>query len=361
VRLLERWRAFWFAETPLVRLALFRIVVLALALADLIAYSHTALGDAQAVANGVQSKVWRPIYAFELLGLAPIDLGAARLVYACALVATGAGLVGAATRLALPLAALASLYWTGLVYSFGKPHHDKVALAFALLALACSPCGARLSLDAWLWRRRGRAPGPETSPFAGLPLRVTQVTIALGYCAAGLTKLARAGLEWANGYTLMATMMKYDNLASAWLSSHLELCRATSIVTLLTQATFPVVLVWPAARWYYLPASVAFHLATWWTMDTGPYITLWLLLVAFLPLERVPSWVAEPWRRGARAAALARGLVALVPATLVLWILWFYFPGWTLLPGLLGLVWIVRGLLRPVQRTAPALAASRPS
>lgn len=358
--LVERWRAFWFAETPLLRLALFRMVVCALVLADLIAYSHTAFQDAQAVADGTQSKVWRPIYVFELLGLGPVDPGTAELVYAFALLAAGAGLVGAGTRVAVPLAALASLYWTGLVYSFGKPHHDKVALAFALIALACSPCGARLSIDAWLRRRRGRAPAPETSPFAGVPLRVTQVTIAIGYCASGLTKLARAGLEWANGYTLVATMMKYDNVASAWLSSHFELCRATSVVTLFSQATFPVVLFWPAARWYYLPTAVVFHLATWWTMDTGPYIALWLLLVAFLPLERVPSWVREPWRPGARAAALTRALVALVPTALAVWILWFYFPAWTLLPGLLGLAWIVRGLLRSVPRAAPGLA-SHPS
>ena len=283
---------------------------------------------------------------FELLGLGPIDLATAQLVYAVGLVALGAGLVGLFTRVAAPLAALSSLYWTGLVYSFGKPHHDKVALAFALLALAFSPCGARLSVDAWLRRRRTGTRPPRTSPFAGLPMRVTQITIALGYCASGLTKLSIAGWDWTNGYTLMATMMKYDNVASSWLSQSVLFCRVASTVTLLTQATFPLVFVWPASRWYYLPMSVVFHLTTWWAMDTGPYITLWLLLVAFLPLERVPGWVVEPWRRRASAAALARTLAALVPTALVLRILWYYFPGWTLLPALAALAWIAREVLR---------------
>ena len=59
--LAERWRGFWFAETTLTRLALFRVIVYALALADLIAYSHTALLDARAVGEGPPAKAWRPI------------------------------------------------------------------------------------------------------------------------------------------------------------------------------------------------------------------------------------------------------------------------------------------------------------
>lgn len=164
----------------------------------------------------------------------------------------------------------------------------------------------------------------------------------------------RSHAEWANGYTLMAVMMKYDNVASAWMSSQLDLCRAAGIVTLFTQVTFPLALVWPATRWYYLPVSVAFHLTAWWTMDTGPYITLWLLLVAYLPLERVPGWVAAPWLARSLPLAFARTLVATVPTALVLRILWSYFPSWTLLPGLAVLAWVVCRVLREHPPPRPA-------
>ena len=118
--LAERWRGFWFAETRPTRLALFRVIVYALALADLIAVFHTAFLDAHAVGQGGEggegppAKAWKPIYVFELLGLGPIDLATAELVYAVALVALGAGLVGLFTRVAAPLAALSSMYWMGL-------------------------------------------------------------------------------------------------------------------------------------------------------------------------------------------------------------------------------------------------------
>lgn len=157
--------------------------------------------------------------------------------------------------------------------------------------------------------------------------------------------------------------MKYDNVASSWLSQSVLFCRVASTVTLLTQATFPLVFVWPASRWYYLPMSVVFHLTTWWAMDTGPYITLWLLLVAFLPLERIPGWVAEPWHRRVRATALVRTLAVLVPTVLVLRILWYYFPGWMLLPGLAALGWIVRTVLREVPwlETTPSVGSGAAS
>jgi len=356
MRVAERWDAFWFAEASLVRLALIRIVVYALALSDVIAYSFTAFADAGAVTAGTQAKVWKPIYLFDVLGLEPIGIDTARAVFLAALVAHGASIAGLFTRLATPLAALLSIYWTGLVYSFGKVHHDKVALAFALCALAVSPCGARFSIDALIRRARSDRASPLTSPFAGLAIRVTQVTVALGYCAAGVTKLWVAGLEWMNGYTLMAMLMHYDNAGSEFVSRRVGLCRALSVFTVFVQASFPVVFVWPRARWFYLPAAVGFHLTTWWSMDTGPYITLWLLLVAFLPLERVPRWVASAWRDGAIGTASWRTVVCIAPTALVMRILWYQFPAWTLLVAVPALAWIVRELAR---QPNPALADPR--
>lgn len=99
--------------------------------------------------------------------------------------------------------------------------------------------------------------------------------------------------------------MSYDNVAAPYLCSSVELCRVASILTVATEALFPLVLFFPASRWFFLPSVVAFHLATGWTMDTGPYMSLWLLLIAFLPLERLPGEIASAWRDGRRTRALS--------------------------------------------------------
>jgi hypothetical protein len=330
--LAERWSRFWFPEdASLVRLGAFRIGVMGLCLMDVIAYGSTALRNAAAVSAGTIERPWRPIYLFEVLGFEPIGHDTAQLVYVLALGACALGMLGVASRVTCAIAGVLVLYWTGLAYSFGKVHHEKVALAFTVLALPLAPVGARLSIDALLRRLRG-APlsAPTTSPLAALPLRLCMVSIAIGYSASGLTKLAIAGPGWANGYSLMAHLMHYHNAWSEALCQSAAWCRLMSVVTLACQAGFPLVLLVPATRWVLLPAAVGFHVTTWFAMDTGPYMTLWFLLIAFLPLERVPAWLMARWRAGGLQRLL--GLVVCgAPTGLVLFVLSHYFPWWAAL------------------------------
>jgi len=346
-RLAELWERFWFREASLVRLALFRMLVMVLCLADLIAYSRTNLRDAAAVSAGTIGKPWNPIYLFEVLGLGPPDAATARLVLLVGLVAVVCAGAGLLSRISCALAAVVVLYWTGVNYSFGKVHHDKVALAFTLLALPWAPVGARWSLDAALrarwdrWRGRARAL-PSVHRLAAVPLLLTQVSVALGYGFAGGTKLAVRGLDWANGYTLMGILMHYSTEWSWVLSHDLGLCRLASLGTLVVQTSFPLVLVFPRLRWFYLPSAVVFHLATWKTMDTGPYMTLWFLFVAFLPLEDILPWLRAKLRSGSWVSALAALTTVLLPTALVVRILAFYLPGWILVPSLAALVLAAR-------------------
>lgn len=357
-RAAEAWERFWFRETPLVRLALFRIGILTLALADLLAYGATALRDAQAVTDGAVHKSWSPIYLFELLHLQPIGIGAARVVFAAAIACVALGLVGLFTRAACLGSAALSTYLTGLVYSFGKIHHDKVALTFALWALPLAPVGARLSLDAFLARRRSGAAPPDTSPFAGLPMRVTQVTIALGYGFAGWTKLRVSGLEWANGYSLMGILARYDNVLSQAATQSAAFCRFMSIGTLAVQCLFPIALFWRRSRWFLLPCAVLFHVGTWWTMDTGPYITLWFCLIAFLPLERIPAWTRDGLRARSLPRKLFTALAAGVPLALSIWVFYLLLPLWMLALALAALaLWFARPVAAgPASAADPELA-----
>ncbi len=329
-RIAEGWDRYWFRDGSLVRLAVFRILVMALCLVDLYAYAATNLVDAQAVTDGTISKPWNPIYLFEILNLGPIGIEVATAIYWIAAIALFCGMIGLRARFMCLVGGLLCIYWTGLTYSYSKPHHEKIALAFVLLSLPWSPIGERLSIDAWIKRRRGVAP-PEMSPLARFPFRIVQLTIAIGYGFAGWTKLAMRGFDWANGYTLMGILIRYNNEWSSFVTQNVALSQFLSWGALIVQGTFPLILLFPRLRWFYLPSAVLFHVLTWRTMDTGPYMTLWFLLIAYLPLEQVPTWMWAQIRTGIAWRAVASIATVALPTTLVLYVFTLYFTPWFLL------------------------------
>lgn len=330
------WNRFWFSEGSLLRLAYFRILLMVLCLMDLIGYSGPAFANASRVSEGAPLVNWRPIYLFSALGMEPMGTETAELVFTIAIVAVVFALLGLFTRTACLVAGLLVLYWTAYCYSFDKPHHEKIAMAFALLALPWAPVGARFSLDALLRRlrlaRAGEAPTlPAISEEAMFPLLLTQLSVVFGYTFAGWTKLAVSGLEWANGYTLMAILLGYDNTLSQTLSSSVEVARALSIGALTLQVTFPVVMFLPRLRWIYLPAAISFHLATWLSMGGAHYITLWFMMIAFLPLERIPAWVREGLHGTFLPGRVLRPLLVILPALGTTWVLFLVLPKWLLI------------------------------
>jgi hypothetical protein len=270
------------------------------------------------------------------------------------------GVVGLFTRVACAVVAVLTFYWIGSEYSLGKPHHTCIALMFGLFALPLAPVGARLSLDSLLSRRRAARRGaahfavPERAPWAALPLRMTQLTIAIGYFFSGATKLAVSGLEWANGYTLMGIMVENRSPWTDHLSGHHALLVLMSATLLLAQSGFPLVLAWSPLRWLFVPLAVLFHFMAMKTMATGPFLTLVLTLSAFVALERVPAVLAcsartGPWWRRSLAigafAAFAWWIAALYCANKPEWFPWLLAPA-----GVALVLSAARFDLRAVQR-----------
>lgn len=324
VRLESRWDRFWFGEASLVRLAVFRIVIMATALYALYQFEDSVFQQAQDVTYRYMRTSWRPIYAFEVLHLGPPDAAAATALFGILLAAILLGAVGLCSRVACAVAAALSLYWIGVAYSVGKPHHDCIALAFALAALPFAPVGARLSVDALIarWRRASRGEdgveAPTLAARAALPLRLTQITIALGYVFSGWTKLAVSGFGWANGYTLQGIMLEFDAPWTDFFAGEPAWCAAMSVGLLAFQTSFFLIFVRAVLRWVFIPLAVAFHVMTWKTMSTGPFLTLWFTLACFVPWERTPAFLSArvlagpAWRRvlwSAATLAAAAGLV----------------------------------------------------
>ncbi|HHI79513.1 MAG TPA: DUF393 domain-containing protein [Planctomycetes bacterium] len=339
----SRLTAYWFpSRASLVRLGGLRLILFALLIFDIFNYGQTVFADAARVSNGELPGPWRPVLFLELLHLGPPDLGTIRIVFAILLASACLGFAGLLTRLSCWVAAPLSAYWTAVAYAYTQPHHDKVAFSIALFALALGPSGARLSLDSLLARyrraRRGEDPlqVPKTDPFAMFPIRLIQWTLVIGYTAPGWSKLLIAGPQWMNGYTLMGIMMEHHGPLAPFFASRLWLCVLGSVLVFFVQTTFAAVLIWPKARWFYLPGALFFHTMTWLTMDTGPYITLWLVLCAFLPLERLPL-VARLWWRRSRTmlrTLLHRTLLFLLFFALPAYVLWIFariLPLWVVL------------------------------
>jgi len=306
------WERYWFGEASLVRLAALRIVLLAAALFGVLRFRMGVLQGADGADFAFLSNPWRPIYAFEILHIGPMGPELARIVLVVLLAAIALGIVGLFTRTACAVAAILTFLWVGMLYSYGKPHHDFVALMFGLLALPLGPVGERLSVDSLLARmRRARAGGDPLevrshAEFAGLPVRVTQITAVLGYFFAGVTKLAVSGPEWVNGYSLQGHMLAFDGPWTAFFASNAEVCRVMSLGLIFIQVSFPLVLVFGLARWFYLPGAVLFHMIAMQTMETGPFLTLWFTLASFVALERLPDY----WVHGVATGKLRKRILA---------------------------------------------------
>jgi predicted DCC family thiol-disulfide oxidoreductase YuxK len=354
---MNAFERFWFTPVPAERLGAFRALVCGVGLYDVLLYAPLVFTDAAAVDAGVGVRPWHPILLMDVLGLGPVGIDQANALFTVAVVALALGAFGVLSRVSCAIGALAFLWWTGLAYSFGKPHHDKVALAFALCSLPFARVGAAVSIDAIVAgvvrARRGfasaiDAPTPQVS---GVPIRLTQVTIAIGYFGAGAAKVVLGGPDWFNGYTLQGIMLGHDAEWSRAFAASPFLCQVQSLGLVFVQVAFPLVFLVPRARWYFLSAAAGFHLMTWKTMDTGPYLRLWLLLFAFVPMERVPS-AMRGWLTGGGWRAVLAFAAAILPPVLVVSIVDVVVPTWALVGAGVPLVLAATLFVMPGARVA---------
>ena len=196
-------------------------------------------------------------------------------------------MLGLLTNVALFVAGLTFLYVTLYKYAFRDFHHPEPVLIIAFLAMALSPSGRVLSIDS-LIRNRGKAVDPLSvrSSFAGWPLKLVRWLFVFFYLSAVYSKLTHAGLDWANGYTLqwyLARAGSADGYSlGVWLAHHHVLVRLGQIGVLLFQASFVVCVIFPRARWVYVPAGLFLHTLIYFTLG-APFFSSISLSTVFVP------------------------------------------------------------------------------
>lgn len=290
------WNNYWFREESLVDLSAVRIIVCAVALFHTSIFHdyHSYLLER---AN-LPAEFFHPTFPFKLLhapfgwGYGPDNVWAFRpdgtfvqAIYWIMVLSGITALLGFFTRISMILLAVSFSYVQSYIYSYGDFHHPEAALAIMLFALALSPSGKMLSIDAW---RKGS--GETYSTFAGWPLKAMMWFFVLMYWSAVWSKLSDGGLDWANGFTLQYYLardgLRWGGELAVWLSQFHYLILVGQIGVLIFQATFFLAVIFPKLRILYVPAGLFLHIFIYVTLQ-APFFTWIALYAVFIPWSKI--------------------------------------------------------------------------
>jgi hypothetical protein len=208
-------------------------------------------------------------------------------------------------------------------------------LNLLLIYLMIAPCGAALSVDSWLRRRRERAAGLGDRPSpplatATLATRLIQVNFCYIYMASGTSKLLGSG--WWSGTAIWGTVANsyFAPLDQAWYAGALELLSkhrlawelsmtAGCVFTLFVEIGLPF-LIWNRKwRWWMVSASVMLHTGIGIFMGLVTFsLAMLCMVMSFIPPEAVRELVDRflaAWSRTGEIDRPIRG-TADVPLTL---------------------------------------------
>jgi hypothetical protein len=307
-RLIAIWNAYWFPSSSTLNLAGARIVAVA---AEVFWLFPSLSYHTNIVAKNPAFQDPQPLIRL-VDALLPRDLvfnpGSFTVIWWVSMAAGLAALVGFATRTSLFLLALGLWFFVSHAYSYADVHHPQAPFAIFLMALAFSPAGDSLSIDALIRRRRTRAAGAatiaRTSETAMWPLKLAHVILAMTYFSTGITKLLSGGLAWMNGYTLQHYIFS-DGInrnipIGIWLAQQHTLCVLLAIGTILFETLFFVSILVPRLARPFFVGGILFHLGLY-VVSGHPFfehILLNLLLLLFLDPDWFPSLVDRLAVRG---------------------------------------------------------------
>jgi hypothetical protein len=303
-RLIALWNAYWFPTTSTLNLAATRIVAVA---AEVFWLFPSLQGQIRLLTANPGFSYPQPLIRL-VDAVFPHDLvfspGGFTVIYWVSMAAGLAALVGFASRTSLFLLTLGMWFFVSHSYSYADIHHHEAPYAIFLLALAFSPVGDRLSIDALIRRRRARAAGepppvPRRIDTAMWPLKLAHVVLAMTYFSTGITKLLAGGLAWMNGYTLQTYVfidgINRDIPAGVWLAHQHTLCVLLAIGTILFETFFFVSILVPRAAPLFFAGGILFHLGLYFV--SGHPFFEHMVINAILLLFLDPEWFTNQVNR----------------------------------------------------------------
>ncbi len=292
------WNSYWFRPAPLLDLAILRIVAVGLQLWLMLVPSNIL--KELYIRASQPDNLYTPLPILKIL-LSPFGWGyrpsldVLIVLYWITIVAGTLALIGLRTNLSLLIFAIGSVILQAFAWSFGEIHHTMQIMMIALSVLALSPSGQVLSVDAWRRRHLNPAGSQKSnwseilyaeSRFARWPILLIQWFFVLMYLSAVISKMAVSGTEWMNGYTLQYYLirdgMRWGSPLALWASQYHLFIMLLQWVIVIIQSTFWVAVIWPPARWIYIPLGLSFHLGILLTLRANFYT--WIALyVVFIP------------------------------------------------------------------------------
>ncbi len=227
----------------------------------------------------------------------------------------------------LPRAAYVALLWTGAVAAVAMSvgfltrattaitsgvvtynlflstthyHNNRAYLVIVLAALAVTPCGREISVDAWLRRRRGLPPLDPTAP--AWPLWLLRFEASTVYGASGLSKLVDG--DWFGGtVTWQRVVRVQDRLVTSSLpdwaitvltNRSFHTFAAKAIVC--TELFIAFGLWWRSTRYAAIWLAVCFHVAIHVSasVEVFSYLGIAALVIWAVPSTRDRALVVDP-------------------------------------------------------------------
>ena len=314
-------REFWFGETALAPVALFRILY-GLQLVNWVWQLFPNLTPFF-TDEGILPRSSQLTYygdRFTLLDVAGTWWQVA-LVWACALVIALLLTLGWRSRIMsfLAFVAVTSFSWRDPLILDGSD----IVFRIVPLWLAFTDCGGRWSIDALVRRERGE---PTAMTGTALPIRILELQIAWIYLSTGIDKLS--GQLWPQGIAAYYALQLEHTFGRAWaqpIASDLVFAAAITWGTLLVEMLFLPLAMLPSriTRLTAVAGAAGLHLGILILMNVGNFPVIMLsALVLFLPADAIERTVARVTafahvRLAPRATAMADGVAEAAAAPAV--------------------------------------------
>lgn len=302
------WDRFWFTPSDSTSLGLLRILA-----GWMILYTHLVWGlelDAFFGNEGWQDPLLvreflKDSHAVSFWWLVPVDwIGAVHWTCIAILVCNLLGFCVRATSVATMCIVISYANRVPLA-NFGLDQINGLISVYLAIAYAFLPArDSRLTLDRWICQRLsiGRAiraglplPGPlpcQPSSMITIATRLVQIHVCIIYFGAGLSKLK--GYAWWDGTAvwIAAANQEYQSGDLTWLAWYPYLINIISLVTVVWEMSF-FILVWrPALRPWVLLIGMSMH------MGIGAFLGMWTFglimeftYVAFIPPESLQNGI----------------------------------------------------------------------
>ncbi|MBI4347564.1 MAG: HTTM domain-containing protein [Elusimicrobia bacterium] len=280
-RLRRAWNEFFFEPASPLPVCAFRVAYGLLVLVDILLLmpdAGTWFSEAGILPVAVQQRL-QPMSRLDVMG-ALVQSEAGALVFLAALAAAATALTaGFKTRAAavITFLGLTSLHHRNVFILHGGDTLLRVMGFFLIFSQA----GARLSVDAWLARGRGRAAPARVEPWAQ---RLLQLQLCAMYVFTAVSKMS--GTMWAEGTAVyfVLNLDEFRRFPVPIIPHYLPLVKLATWGTLAVEFAVGT-LVWVRElRYVVLAAGLCLHLSIEWAMNVPLF--QWTAIAGYLLFVR---------------------------------------------------------------------------